>query len=479
MTETEPPIKICVIGAGLAGSMVASLLGRLNNIEISIFEKREDFTSDNEKIESAQCFGTTLSALKRSINLALSYRGICALEEIGILDEIMKNAIEMPCRIIHQVTGEVVKQAYGKPGEAIWSVGRQTLNLKLLNILKSMGNVRMYFNYALIDARKDGKCSFRRLDVSVHEETYDLIIGADGAYSTCRECQLRQGRINFSREYISHGYKELTIPPFYTEKNGLEYALADHHGLHIWPRGDFMLIALPNPDKSFTATLFAPYSGPDGFDSVNASDADEVTAYFKRHFPDVLPLMTTIDDDFKDNPIGSLVTVKVKPWNLGRIVLIGDAAHAVVPFYGQGMNAAFEDGHILYSMIKQEMEKNRGPLDFPQLAANFSSTRQPATDVLSQLCVEHYEDMASSTSSTCYLLKKKAEAKIFSLLSKHYFTPLYSMIAFSTTPYDKALIKSKKQDQAIERIFWGSLAVIGVGLLGSIPLLFKSNKKFF
>ena len=279
-----------------------------------------------------------------------------------------------------------------------------------------------------------------------------------------------------------------------------------------------MLIALPNPDKSFTVTLFAPYKGPDGFDSIDSTCKSDVDAYFNRHFPDVFPLMqSTIHDDFRDNPVGSLISVRVDPWNQGRTVLIGDAAHAVVPFYGQGMNAAFEDGLILYKIVQSKLltasgsplpsqslddlrdyvmpspvsqqtnksstlegTKNVGSsgsssfgfvpeskqlpsVDLLQCIEEFAESRKPSTDGLSDLCLEHYADMASNTSSSLYLVRKKLEAFIGELLPT-FFIPIYTMVAFTNTPYHHAIIKARKQDSIINSIVTG-IAISATSLI--------------
>ncbi|KAJ1432019.1 hypothetical protein B484DRAFT_448050 [Ochromonadaceae sp. CCMP2298] len=493
---------VCVVGAGLAGTLTALLLAKLG-IRVSLFEKRADL-GPAEEVSSA--FGASTSATKRSINLALSHRGMCALREIGALDEIMQHAVRMPCRVIHSVDAPDVKQAYGTANEAIWSVSRQLINSVLLRRASQHPGIKIHFGYSFVNSTAEGRCTFKvegsdkgegeekgeeakggaGAGEGVFEEVYDLIIGADGAYSGVRESMLKKGRVNFSRQYIGHGYMELTIPAKVVPADAgaeerLDFALACPEGLHIWPRGEFMLIAIPNPDKSFTATLFAPYKGEGGFDSVDPKNASQVEAYFQRNFPDVVGLMPQLLEEYRTNPVGSLVTIRTNPWNLGRVLLLGDAAHAVVPFYGQGMNAGFQDGLLLYSIIKRHIDSHLANADFTAAtatttgpapgtclltcAAEFAVQRQPAAEALADLCLEHYADMASSTASTYYLLRKRLEATV-ALLFPKMFVPLYTMVAFTETPYHEAVARAAQQDRVMDRIALAHLVGLGAGLAG-------------
>lgn len=467
--EKSKNYHICIVGAGLAGAMVGCLLDKLG-FQVSIYEKREDprksITSPDVSNEE---FGRSISSIKRSINLAISHRGFSALKEIGLYDIVMEHVIRMPCRVIHNIDKSITKQAYGKEDEAIWSIGRQYLNFLLLDHLSKKAHNSFHFEYTLISVSKTGLCTFDCPKGEINQK-FDLVIGADGAYSAVRECILKQGRINFSRTYIKHGYKELSIPPKILKNDNddnytYEYALDNPNGLHIWPRGEFMLIALPNPDKSFTATLFAPYNGKDGFDSITTKE-DDVKNYFNRYFPDVVPLMPDLTADYIANPVGSLVTIRVDPWYNGRTLLIGDAAHAVVPFYGQGMNAAMEDSLILYELIKDKFFDESQDVTLQDIISEFSNLRIPAANGLADLCVEHYNDMASHTSSSFYLIQKKIEAFVFELFPS-YFIPLYTMIAFTRTPYHLAIKKSEEQNRMITKIASG----LGVGMFGGITYL--------
>ena len=478
-------MSVCICGAGLAGTMAAALLAQ-RGFEVDVYEKRPAPDLDEEgKTDVAQ------SALKRSINLALSQRGMEALAAVGLLDKAMESAIRMPCRVIHQEgASQAIKQPYGKPHEAIHSVSRQLLNALLLQKARSSSLVRFHFGHSLVSAGRDGTCVFRNDDASsasasseqqLVQGRFDLVIGADGAYSGVRESMLRQDRVSFSRAYIAHGYKELNIPAKTGPDGKPCFALADHEGLHIWPRGAFMLIALPNPDCSFTATLFAPFSGPDGFNYVDENNAEEVKAYFQRRFPDVVPLIPDVVREFRDNPVGSLVTIRVDPWSVGSLLLVGDAAHAVVPFFGQGMNAAFEDCLMLDEYVESHLKalsassssapasasasasvKAQSVAALRAAAQQLAQERRPAANALADLCIEHYSDMAANTASTWYLAQKRVEAALHWLFPSS-FVPLYTMVAFTRTPYHEAVARHERQERVARAVLSFSAVALTAG----------------
>lgn len=465
-------MKVCIVGAGLAGTLTAALLSKLG-FKVYIYEKRPDPRVQDEELLTSE-FGASTSATKRSINLALSHRGMEALKELGVLEAAMEKSIRMPCRVIHGTNGEQTTQAYGKSDQAIYSVGRQHINLVLLEFLsRSNSNVEIAFSTTLVDVDSDGTVVLKDVNDVTFSVQFDLVLGADGAYSKVRSSILRKSRTNFDRYFIDHGYKELTIPP----NKDNEYALSHVEGLHIWPRGKFMLIALPNPDKSFTATLFAPYKGKDGFDSIDPNSAEDVENYFARHFPDVVPLMPSLCEDYKQNPVGSLITVRTDPWNYGKVLLIGDAAHAVVPFYGQGMNAAFQDGLMLYRLLKKKLKnKKMSEMNLSQDIEEFSKLRQPAANALADLCLEHYHDMAANTASSFYLIQKKVES-VINWMFPQFFVPLYTLVAFTETPYHEAVEIANTQDQWMRMITLTGLGSLGVFTAFGLFLLKTRNLK--
>lgn len=377
----------------------------------------------------------------RSINLALANRGINALEKVGLMNEISGHLIPMRGRMIHAETGKVSLQAYGnKANEFIYSAPRGELNKALMNAAESAG-VHIEFDLRCehldLDRKTlllvDDRCGETR------EAGYDVIIGADGGGSVVRDAigTLTDGEV--IEDFLGHGYKELTIP---SGPNG-EFLL-DKHALHIWPRGGHMLIALPNPDGSFTATLFLPKRGKESFESLHSEDT--VETFFNQHFADAVPLLANLAGSFRDNPTGNLGTIRCFPWHYrGDALLIGDAAHAIVPFHGQGMNAGFEDCVALDGCIE------RHGADWNNVFAEFEAERRPNVEAIADMALENYVEMRDSVRDPKFLLRKELTWKLEELYPDS-FIPRYSMVMFHRMPYAEAYRRGIIQAEILEEL---------------------------
>ncbi|MFN0174945.1 MAG: FAD-dependent oxidoreductase [Saprospiraceae bacterium] len=416
-----------VVGAGLVGSLWAVFLAR-RGYSVKVFERRSD-------MRAAGYSGG------KSINLAMSERGWKAIELAGIREKIEKVAIPMPGRMMHSITGDLNFQPYGKEGEAIYSVSRGGLNLELLNIASSFPNVEFFFDHRCVDVDLNSPTiSFEDLKTKeIKTVVAPLIFAADGAFSAVRNVLQHTDRFNYRQFYLEHGYKELSIPPL---ENG-EHRIKPG-ALHIWPRGNHMLIALPNADGSFTCTLFLPFEGEVSFEKLKSDD--DVLGFFQKYFPDTLPLMPTLLRDFRANPTSSLVTVNCSPWQWqGRILLLGDAAHAIVPFYGQGMNAGFEDCTILDSML-DEMGG-----DWSKTIPAFAQSRVKDGNAIAELAQRNFKEMRDLVSDPKFLLRKKIAADLHAKFPLE-FLPVYSMVTFSNTPYHVALLEDDAQNALFQEI---------------------------
>lgn len=434
---------VAIVGAGLAGTLLACALARAGR-RIDVYEKRPD--PRRRQPEHG-----------RSINLALSLRGIDALRQIGLADEVLKSSILMRGRMMHAPSGELTFQPYGKDdSQALHSVSRAGLNRQLVEAAARYPWIRLFFEHKCVDLDPDsGKLAFA--DSATHstiEVAADFIVGADGAYSTVREKLQKQERFNYRQDYLSHGYKELTIPARADGAFQLE-----KHALHIWPRGSFMMIALPNLDGSFTSTLFWPFEGPNSFAALKSKEAIE--AFFQQQFPDAVPLIPTLADDFLHNPTGALVTIRCQPWHWdGRVVLIGDACHAVVPFLGQGMNAAFEDCTVLHECLA-------GYSPRPTALAAYEKLRKKHLDVLADLCIDNFLEMRDRVGSRLFVFRKKLGLLLHLFFPKWYI-PLYVMIEFTRIPYADALRRARRQDWVVRGIV--ALLLIALVLAGILLL---------
>jgi kynurenine 3-monooxygenase len=418
--------RFTIIGAGLAGSLMAHLLAEAG-YRVDVHEMRGDPRDG-------------LAGRTRSINLALSTRGLHALEVAGLKDEIMKDAVPMPGRMIHDASGNLSFQPYSKnPNEAIHSVSRIGLNIALINAAARHPGVTLHFNEKCQTFDTDtGRAKIKRGDEHVTTDG-DVLIGADGAFSAVRSRMQRLRLFDYSQQYLRHGYKELTIPAAPDGSYRLE-----KHALHIWPRRSYMMIALPNADGSFTCTLFWPLMGPFSFDALRTPD--DIEDFFKTHFPDAAPLMPTLMEDYQSNPVGDLVTIKCHPWHVGgRVVLIGDAAHAIVPFFGQVINAGFEDCIVLMECLKKFAP------DFEAAFAEYTRRRKENSDTIADLAIENFLEMRDHVGSPAFLRKKRRE-QLFHKYLPNWYAPLYSMVTFSRIPYAEARQRFEHQERVINTV---------------------------
>lgn len=434
--------EVTIIGAGLVGSLLSIYLSK-RGYKVSMYERRPDIRKE------------TISA-GRSINLALSDRGIRALEEVGIMETIREIAIPMHGRYIHNADGKAAYQPYGKQGQFINSVSRAELNKKLMD-LAERHDVKIFFNHKCekIDWKRneityEDTVNCKLSTVTLRQAQCQLIFGADGAYSATRlQHQLQHDRFQYQQHYIDFGYKELTIPAgvngtFQIEKNAL----------HIWPRGNFMLIALPNSDGSFTCTLFFPFEarpddpvgrGEPSFESLNTKE--KVSAFFSTTFADATSLMPTLEDDFFNNPTSSLVTVKCFPWiREDKFALIGDAAHAIVPFFGQGMNCGFEDCSVLNNLI------GKYDHDWSSILNEYQQLRKPDGDAIAELALNNFIEMRDKVADPKFLLQKKIEARQHEKYPDKWI-PIYSQVTFSPQiRYSEALRNSIRQEEIMQQV---------------------------
>jgi len=443
--------KLVLIGSGLAGGLLAAHLGR-RGYDVELYERRADPREGN-------------LVGGRSINLALSTRGIHALEQLGIADEVLKHAIPMPGRMIHDRSGELHFSPYDRdPRKHINSIGRAALNTTVIEAALRYPSVRVFFNHRCTGVDLDSATA-RLADSSVGaavsaadpqpiEATGDAIIGVDGAFSAVRQSMQKQiPGFKYDESYLAHGYKELTIPPAVDGSWRME-----KNALHIWPRKSFMMIALPNPDGSFTCTLFWEFKGPRSFETTTSDD--DVRRFFGEEFPDAVPLMPALLEEFRQNPTGSLVTIRCAPWFYqDKVALVGDAAHAVVPFYGQGMNAAFEDCVVLDECLAAFPDNRE------RAFAEYFRRQKENADALADLAVANFIEMRDKTASKVFRAKKKLDHWLEAMLPGVYL-PLYTMVTFTRMPYARAARRARIQDA----IVYGVL-----GLLALLALLFVAR----
>lgn len=427
--------SVAVIGGGLVGSLHAIYLAR-KGYHVRLYEARADMRLD-KRIGG------------RSINLALSIRGQEALREVGLENMVLDKAIPMYGRMIHQVNGSTYSLAYGVGKQCLYSVSRRALNELLLSEVEKHSNVELIFSHKLvrIDFTQNNKLVLSNSQGEEVSTKVDFCFGCDGTFSTVRRQMDRYSGLDYSQEYTKHAYKELTIP---ADNN--DYAMKPNY-LHIWPRHEFMLIALPNPDCSFTATLFMPRTM---FAAIK--DQDELLRFFQQYFPDVIPMIgqqRLLEEYFK-NMVGKFVSVKCYPHYIEEgALLLGDAAHAMVPFYGQGMNAGFEDCLVFSQLLKQHGG------DLYKAAHQYSMDRHKDTHAICDLALYNYTEMRSHVNSTLFLLRRRLDRWLYWLFPRH-FIPLYSMVTFSRIPYNTVVQRAARQDKIVQR------GIISVSILGSV-----------
>jgi kynurenine 3-monooxygenase len=426
--------SVTIVGAGLAGSVLAAQLGQ-RGVEVDVYERRPDLR-------------VTGAERGRSINLALSARGLAAITQLGMRQEVLARTLPMRGRTVHLAGGDTAYQPYSADGtRAINSISRSELNAVLLDCAEKSPGVRIHFEHRVtgVDPEK-GELTLA-IPEGITKATADVILANDGAHSAVRaSLQFRDG-FSYSQDFLDHGYKELTIAAGPDGRHQL-----DPCSLHIWPRGDSMMIALPNLDGSYTCTLFWPKSGPGGLNSLRTPP--EIVSFFEQNYPDAVPLMPDLVEDYRTNPVGSLVTVRCRPWVSGRVALVGDAAHAIVPFYGQGANAAMEDCVELVRCF----DEARG--DWPAALAQYQKQRKPNTDAIADYALQNFVEMRDSVGSSVFRAKT-ALRHALERASGGRYTSRYELVSFSTVPYADIAPRLQRQD----RVLAAMLAGMGVILL--------------
>jgi kynurenine 3-monooxygenase len=419
--------KITLVGSGLTGPLLALSLAR-RGFPVEIYERRPDMRR------------VRLSA-GRSINLAISTRGIHALREAGLWDGMRSIIIPMKGRMIHSVTGELTFQPYGKDEtEVINSISRADLNASLMDAAEASGAAIRFNERCTGFDLKSGAVRLRNEDTGA--ETFvasRVVIATDGAASAVRTEMLKLQQFNLSQQYLDYGYKELTIAAGPGAKHRIE-----PHALHIWPRGSYMLIALPNVDGTFACILFLPFEGNPSFTSLDSDT--KVLKFFETNFPDALPLMPQLQENYSANPVGSMVTIRCSPWHVdGKALLLGDAAHAIVPFFGQGMNCAFEDCTCFLELLDRH-----GP-QWQNLFREFERARKLDTDSIADLALENFVEMRDRVADPAFLFRKKVELALEARYPR-LFVPKYAMVTFHRVPYSVARSRGQIQDRVLAEL---------------------------
>ncbi|MDG2022292.1 MAG: NAD(P)/FAD-dependent oxidoreductase [Phycisphaerales bacterium] len=449
---------IVIAGAGLAGAMLAAELGKAGH-RVRLFERRRD--PRRADAESG-----------RSINLAISVRGLHALQSAGVEAEVLAEAIKMPGRMVH-LHGQEIFSAYSRdPKRAINSVSRSGLNRLLVEAAAASPGVEVIFEARCVDAdfsdHQRPAAIFEYEDGRRERIEADLVIGTDGAFSAIRAAMQRTSRFDFSQTYLAAGYKELTIPPADHEDGPHGRFRIEPNALHVWPHGGSMMIALPNIDGSFTCTLFWPFEGDHSFATLENADDETVRAFFERHYGDAVPHMPTLIEDWNHNPTSPLVTIRCRPWHRGRAVLLGDAAHAIVPFYGQGANASFEDVEGLVSALAAH------PSDLDDAITAYEASRIENANAIADLALDQFIDMRDRSGSRTQRLAKKG-SQFLGAVVPFWWTPLYDMVSFTRIPYATALAKSRRQAQTLKTMASFLLPILVIVLLLVFTLIIQSS----
>jgi kynurenine 3-monooxygenase len=449
MSQPNAP-QFTIVGAGLAGSLLALLLGR-RGCTVHLYERRRD--------PRAHSMGGG-----RSINLALSARGIAALAAAGVLDDVMKMALPMHGRLLHDRAGGMSFIRYGRDGEAIFSVSRSGLNMVLLNLAASLPNVSVYFEHTVDHWDAGAQTVSFMTPAGLSTIPFSVLLATDGAFSATRAQALRQPRFSYEQTYIDHAYKELHLSP---TASG-EFAMQDG-ALHIWPRGDYMLIALPNPDRTFTCTLFLDHDGAEASFEALPTGAD-ARRFFDREFADVSALLPDLEDQWHQNPTSHLHYVKCWPWNLDQnVLLLGDAAHAIVPFYGQGMNAAFEDCRLLDEALSAADVQG---VRHSEVLARFAGQRKADADAICDLALYNFLEMRARVADPGFVERKRVESHFMEWFPETY-RDLYGMVSFTSIPYSVAQSTAAAQKEVLDHQPEAVLALSTLGwvrqLAGAAP----------
>lgn len=417
--------RIMIIGAGLVGSVLAMFLAR-RGYKVDVYERQPDL----REVETQG---------GRSINLTLCERGFKALDDIGVGHIIRGISVPAYGRLIHDVKGGVTLQPYGNNNEAIHSISRSELNKALLNFAEGNFDIAFHFNQKCLGVDlSSATVEFEHLRSGrISRQTSDIVFGSDGAHSIVRS-QMQKKRFDYCQHYWQQGYKELGVP------SSTEGWTSEKNVLHIWPRGGYMLIGFPNTDGSFTCSLHVPFEGPISFEAIK-TQAD-LLGLFESSFPDVIERAPNIVEDFFRNPPNPMVTIKCSPWTFhDRVSLIGDAAHAIYPSYGQGANAGFEDCVTLDECLDEHGE------DWKTVLTEYEKRRKPNTDAIADLCVEHFIELRDLVGDSRFLLRKDIERRI-NLRYPEKYKDLYSMITFTCMPYTEALRIDGEQRAILNRL---------------------------